>query len=148
LNDPTKSGQPSHVLKADELKRLAELISEKLLKTLDDEKPRDTGGKRLSAQLKALAEEKLPDGFVALLTSLRAKELGENGSASVVADPEGEEILARVQTWAGGPKEAGRWYRSQPIAAFGDRTAESLVKSGQAEALRDYLDSIALGGYA
>lgn len=60
----------------------------------------------------------------------------------------GEEICARVQTWAGGPEEAGRWYRSQPIAAFGDRTAEALVKSGQASALRDYLDSIALGGFA
>ena len=32
--------------------------------------------------------------------------------------------------------------------AFGDRTAEALVKSGQAAALRDYLDSIALGGFA
>ncbi len=40
------------------------------------------------------------------------------------------------------------WYRAQPIAAFGGRTAESLVKTGQASALRDYLDHIAMGGFA
>jgi len=73
---------------------------------------------------------------------------GNISGTSAAADPEGSEIRARIQTWAGVPEEAGRWYRSQPIAAFGDRTAESLVKSGQAEALRDFLDSIALGGFA
>jgi Antitoxin Xre/MbcA/ParS C-terminal toxin-binding domain len=58
------------------------------------------------------------------------------------------EILSRVSTWAGGKRQAMAWYRAQPIAAFGGRTAESLVKSGQASTLRDYLDHIALGGYA
>lgn len=58
------------------------------------------------------------------------------------------EIVARVTSWAGGPLQAMAWFRGQPIAAFGDRTAESLVKSGQAAAVRDYLDSIALGGFA
>jgi len=58
------------------------------------------------------------------------------------------EIVHRVSGWAGSPEQALFWCRSQPIAAFGDRTAESLVKSGQAPALRDYLDSIALGGFA
>lgn len=61
---------------------------------------------------------------------------------------ESAEVLARVRAWAGGAEAALFWYRSQPISAFGDRTAESLVKSGQAAALRDYLDSLALGGYA
>jgi hypothetical protein len=58
------------------------------------------------------------------------------------------EILIRVSTWAGGPAQAMAWYRAEPIPAFGGRTAESLVKSGQATALRDYLDSIAMGGFA
>ena len=58
------------------------------------------------------------------------------------------EILTRVAAWAGGRTQAVAWYRGEPIPAFGDRTAESLVKSGQAAALRDYLDSIALGGFA
>jgi hypothetical protein len=58
------------------------------------------------------------------------------------------EIVSRVSDWAGGKEQAMAWYRAQPIAAFGGRTAESLVKEGQAGALRDYLDHIALGGFA
>jgi hypothetical protein len=58
------------------------------------------------------------------------------------------EIINRVSSWAGGERQAMAWYRAQPITAFGGRTAESLVKSGDATALRDYLDHIALGGYA
>jgi hypothetical protein len=58
------------------------------------------------------------------------------------------EIVSRVAAWAGGKDQAMAWYRAQPIAAFGDRTAEALVKSGQAAALRDYLDQLAMGGFA
>jgi hypothetical protein len=58
------------------------------------------------------------------------------------------EIISRVSAWAGGKEQAMAWYRAQPIAAFGGRTAESLVKDGQAGALRDYLDHIAQGGFA
>jgi hypothetical protein len=58
------------------------------------------------------------------------------------------EILLRVPAWAGGREQAMAWYRAEPIPAFGGRTAEQLVKSGQAGALRDYLDSIAMGGFA
>jgi hypothetical protein len=58
------------------------------------------------------------------------------------------EIVSRISTWAGGKERAMAWYRAQPIAAFGGRTAESLVKSGKASALRDYLDHIAMGGFA
>jgi hypothetical protein len=58
------------------------------------------------------------------------------------------EIVSRVSAWAGGKDQAMAWYRAQPIEAFGDRTAEALVKSGQAAAVRDYLDHLALGGFA
>jgi Protein of unknown function (DUF2384) len=58
------------------------------------------------------------------------------------------EILLRVSAWAGGREQAMAWYRAEPIPAFGGRTAEQLVKSGQAGALRDYLDSVAMGGFA
>ncbi len=58
------------------------------------------------------------------------------------------EILARVRAWAGGEIQAMAWYRSQPIPALDGRTAEALVKSGKASAVRDYLDHIALGGFA
>lgn len=58
------------------------------------------------------------------------------------------EIIARLEAWAGGRPQALAWYRGQPIAALDGRTAEALVKSGKAGLVRDYLDHIALGGFA
>lgn len=58
------------------------------------------------------------------------------------------DIVRRVAPWAGGDRQALAWYRAEPLPAFGDRTAESLVKEGKAAAVRDYLDMIALGGFA
>ena len=58
------------------------------------------------------------------------------------------EIISLVQAWAGGPAQAMAWYRAEPIPAFGGRTAEALVKSGSATAVRDYVDHLATGGYA
>lgn len=58
------------------------------------------------------------------------------------------EIIHRVRDWTGGDAQAMAWYRSQPIPALDGRTPEALVKSGQAGAVRDYLDHLALGGYA
>ena len=50
--------------------------------------------------------------------------------------------------WAGGAYQALAWYRAEPLPAFGGRTAEALVKEGKANAVRDYLDHVALGGFA
>ena len=61
---------------------------------------------------------------------------------------EGAEIVAQVSGWAGGSDAAGRWFRSQPIPALGDRTAEALVMSGQAALVREYLDHLSQGGHA
>lgn len=58
------------------------------------------------------------------------------------------EIIGRIVDWAGGEKQAMAWYRAEPIAAFGGRTAESLVREGKAAAIRDYLDHVAMGGFA
>lgn len=58
------------------------------------------------------------------------------------------EIIRRVVPWTGGEGQALAWYRGEPIPAFGDRTAESLVKEGRAAAVREYLDHVALGGFA
>jgi hypothetical protein len=58
------------------------------------------------------------------------------------------EIISLISEWAGGKDQAMAWYRAQRIPAFGGRTAEALVKSGKAAALRDYLDHIAMGGFA
>ena len=58
------------------------------------------------------------------------------------------EIVTRVSDWAGGNAQAMAWYRAEPIPAFGDRTPEAIVKAGNASGLRDYLDYIAMGGFA
>ncbi|WGM40880.1 antitoxin Xre/MbcA/ParS toxin-binding domain-containing protein [Caulobacter sp. NIBR1757] len=58
------------------------------------------------------------------------------------------EIITRLEAWAGGRTQAMAWYRAQPIAALDGRTAEALVKSGKAGLVRDYLDHLALGGFA
>lgn len=58
------------------------------------------------------------------------------------------EIIARIKDWAGSEAQAMAWYRSQPIPALDGRTAEALVKSGNAVAVREYLDHMALGGFA
>lgn len=57
-------------------------------------------------------------------------------------------VLRRIRVWAGSNRAALSWYCSEPIPAFGDRTAEALVNEGKAEAVRDYLDHIATGGFA
>lgn len=58
------------------------------------------------------------------------------------------EIINRVKDWAGGEAQAMAWFRSQPIPALDGRTPEALVKAGRAGAVREYLDHMALGGYA
>jgi Protein of unknown function (DUF2384) len=58
------------------------------------------------------------------------------------------EIISLVEEWAGGKLQAMAWYRAQAIPAFGGRTAEALVKAGHASAVRDYLDHLAMGGFA
>lgn len=58
------------------------------------------------------------------------------------------EIVRRAEGWAGSPMAAYAWYRATPLPGFGDRTAEMLVREGRANAVRRYLDEVALGGFA
>jgi uncharacterized protein (DUF2384 family) len=58
------------------------------------------------------------------------------------------EIIALVRDWAGSEIAAMSWYRATPIPAFGGRTAEAVVKDGNAHLVREYIDQLALGGYA
>jgi len=57
-------------------------------------------------------------------------------------------IINRILPWCGSVPQAFAWYRSQPIPAFGDQTAEDLVRAGRADHLMSYLGGIALGGFA
>jgi hypothetical protein len=58
------------------------------------------------------------------------------------------EIINRILPWCGSVPQAFAWYRSQPLPAFGDQTAEDLVRAGRAEHLKSFLAGIAVGGYA
>ncbi len=90
----------------------------------------------------ALAET-LGLGRDALARSTRA-----DGPKSQQRMTEMLEILGLVSGWAGSDRAALAWYRSEPIPAFGSRTAEALVKQGRAGVVREYIDHLALGGYA
>jgi len=57
-------------------------------------------------------------------------------------------IIRRVSSWAGGEEQALAWYTGEPLPAFGNLTAEFLVESGRAAAVREYLEFIAAGGFA
>lgn len=72
--------------------------------------------------------------------------LGASDRAARLQD--GAEIIALVTHWTGSSEAAGRWYRSQPIPALGDRTAEALVMTGEAALVREYLDHLSQGTYA
>ena len=69
-------------------------------------------------------------------------------AAEVERQQERDEIIDRITEWAGGADAAGTWYRSFPIPAFGGRTAESLVDTGNAPAVRRYLDAVAVGSFS
>jgi hypothetical protein len=58
------------------------------------------------------------------------------------------EILSRVSPWAGSVARAFLWYTSQPLPAFGGKTAADLVREGRAEAVHGHLSRISIGGYA
>jgi hypothetical protein len=57
-------------------------------------------------------------------------------------------IINLVTPWAGSELQAYAWYRSTLIPALGNITAETAVKMGHSQAVRDYLETISLGGYA
>ena len=56
-------------------------------------------------------------------------------------------IIEVVLPWAGHPRIAYTWYRTQELASFGGQNAEDLVKAGRCEHLERYLSRISEGGY-
>ena len=94
----------------------------------------------------------LPRAQLAAVVGLPADALQAIDPADAVATQarvlELVEIIGRIESWAGGARSAMAWYRAQPIPAFGGRTAEAMVKAGDATAVWRYLDHIAVGGFA
>ena len=58
------------------------------------------------------------------------------------------EIINQVRPYVASDLQAYAWYRSEPIAAFGNITPEAMVKMGKANAVKQYLDMISMGGFA
>ena len=94
----------------------------------------------------------LAKGQLASMIGLPADALYRPGRTSALKTQtrmrEVIEILMRVEPWAGGRLQALAWYRGQSIPSLGDQTAEALVKVGDADLVRSYLDRVADGGYA
>lgn len=57
-------------------------------------------------------------------------------------------IIGRAIPWCGSPMQAYAWYRSEPIPSFGDLTPEGMVKRDMSQAVLEYMDRIAEGGFA
>ena len=102
--------------------------------------------KRVTAEL-GMSKKSLAETFGIASVTLQRKTRADAPKTQARLR-EGLEIVNRVSGWAGGQVQAMAWYRAEPIPAFGGRTAESLVKEGMAAAVRDYLDRVALGGFA
>jgi len=58
------------------------------------------------------------------------------------------EIVERISGWAGGRQQAMSRDLAQPIPAVRGRTAAAPGQEGRAPGVRDYLDHVALGGFA
>ncbi|MEO8713401.1 MAG: hypothetical protein ABI369_00155 [Acetobacteraceae bacterium] len=58
-------------------------------------------------------------------------------------------ILTEASALMGGDaRRAAVWFRHQPLAGFDGETAEELVATGKAGAVRDHLRTLRDGGYA
>jgi hypothetical protein len=58
-----------------------------------------------------------------------------------------QQIILKIEAWAGSPEAAIKWYETEHIPAIGS-TAKVAAESGHIDAVLDYIDIIALGGYA
>ncbi len=120
--------------------------------------PALNGGAALYGDTAFLSPDSLSDSFGITKTEL-AQVLGVSRDAmskrSRIEGPAMQkklrdmaDIVVRITGWSGSLLSAYAWYRTQPIPSFGDRTAEAMVKAGEGEAVRAYLDRIAEGGFA
>lgn len=58
------------------------------------------------------------------------------------------EVLNAVTPMTGSAIMAYAWFRSEPLAGFGGRTPEQVVKDGEGEGLRAHIQRRLEGGYA
>jgi uncharacterized protein (DUF2384 family) len=93
---------------------------------------------------------RMPIADLSRVTHLHRNTLTNNPRSDKVQARLGE-IARIIVTAADLTGDVGRaivWFRHQPIAAFGQRTAQELVMDGHADAVLKHLDTLADGGYA
>ncbi len=59
-----------------------------------------------------------------------------------------EQLIALVRSWTASHAEAVVWFEEQPLPSFGNLTPADLMRQGRADAVRAYIDRIAVGGYS
>lgn len=101
---------------------------------------------RLLAELKVSRAELAVASGLSRDTIVKKNRVSSPATQARLRDVVG--IINQATAWSGSPLQAFAWYRSQPLPSFGDQTAEALVKEGRAEAVKRYLDRIAVGGFA
>lgn len=97
------------------------------------------------------SREPMTGRFLEIQKSMLLRSVSPAAAKAMAANeepPQMTEIVNRITDWAGGRDQALAWYRSTPIPALGDQTAEAYVNTGRADLVRRYLDSIAEGGFA
>ncbi len=78
------------------------------------------------------------------------QKLPERGTDPHMSDEFNEEIsklLNAVNEWAGGEDAAKTWISTFKIPALGNKTAEELIREGQATALWEYLKCMDVGTF-
>ena len=58
------------------------------------------------------------------------------------------EVINKVEPRLGSGLIAYAWYRSEPLAGFGGKSAMVLVREGRAEEVLDYIDAVDAGIHA
>ncbi len=112
---------------------------------LDDIRERDfVSPQRLSRRLR------LPLSDLAKLAHIHRNTMTQRPESQLVQkslDPV-VRILAAAEQLTGDPDRAMIWFRHQPIAVHGGRTALELVEAGQADAVLAHLEDLQDGLYA
>ena len=84
----------------------------------------------------------LPEAQLIAMTGIISRRTEADNAALGVRVREIVEVINRVEPWTGGKQQALIWFRGQGLPAFGDQTAEALLKRGMADAVRSYLDGM------
>ena len=98
-----------------------------------------------------LAERlRLPMTGLAKLAHVNRNTLATNAGSAPVQAQLGKiaGVIARATELSGDEGRAIIWFRHQPIASFGGRTAKQLVEEGHADAVMEHLAGLENGVYA